>query len=572
MAWSWSTSSPRRRLLVAILVGAGLVMASTALAARLRSGAEPARDLPGQAQDFRFAAPGSGVVSRLSVYLDRANTAASVELGIYSGSRSSAGARLARCAIHAPRPAAWNRCSIRKVRVQKGATFWLAVIHPRGSNGTLRYRTTGGSGASYVSLSPALESLPRSWRNGPNRSPRHASILADAPETVAGAHHSVTPRSGLIPSPWCDVSVSGLPALDATVESPANDGKTICVTSGGNSGSPQQWSVRHATMTRVLAVPADGSVSIPGITFAGASNITVEGFHITGGSSLLNSASHIRLVRNVMRDMSSDVLDIHEAASDIWFVGNVVHNIRYTGEAFTGYGIQTFDGPTNGLHVDYNTFDMGGNSADGLQLGDVHDFEILGNVIKHVGWAGTSGTDPHADAIMLWEGASHGLVKDNRITDSTGTLWSGSTSDVRVENNLIARMHGWCFYGGPTGSSHEGLVRYTWVRNTIEDCGNDWDGGGPGGSYGLLSYGPAVAGRSNTFSRNLLTSLSTESASTAAGGHDLVANGDRPGATDRAFTPRFADRVDYRPTNLPAGYKDVGYRAAPAGHAAAGGG
>jgi hypothetical protein len=30
------------------------------------------------------------------------------------------------------------------------------------------------------------------------------------------------------------------------------------------------------------------------------------------------------------------------------------------------------------------------------------------------------------------------------------------------------------------------------------------------------------------------------------------------------FTPRFADRVDYRPTNLPAGYEGVGYRAAPA--------
>ena len=32
---------------------------------------------------------------------------------------------------------------------------------------------------------------------------------------------------------------------------------------------------------------------------------------------------------------------------------------------------------------------------------------------------------------------------------------------------------------------------------------------------------------------------------------------------------QFADLIDYRPTNLPAGYENVGYRYAPAGHTAA---
>jgi hypothetical protein len=365
----------------------------------------------------------------------------------------------------------------------------------------------------------------------------------------------------------CDLEVSSRDALTSAVQSTANSGKTICAQPGSYGGGSFVWTVDQPAMTRVVADPADGSISLPGSTFRGASNLTIEGFNVTSGSSVESNASHIRLVNNRFHDMSADVLDFHEGNADIWFVGNLVQNIRYTGGAFTGYGLQTFGGPTNGLHVNYNTFDMGGNSGDALQLGDVHDFEIVGNVIKNVTWAGAGGSDPHADAIMLWSGASRGLVKDNRITDSNDTLWSGSTTDVRMENNLIVRMKGLCHDGGTTGTSNAGLVRYQWVRNTIYDCGSFWNGGGAGGGYGLLSDGPASG---NTLDRNLLTSLDVDTtAQFTSSNHNLIKNGARPGSTDQAFTPQFADTVDYKPTNLPAGYEDVGYRAAPAGYEAA---
>jgi hypothetical protein len=141
---------------------------------------------------------------------------------------------------------------------------------------------------------------------------------------------------------------------------------------------------------------------------------------------------------------------------------------------------------------------------------------------------------------------------------------------VRLENNLIVRMKGLCHDGGPTGTSSAGLVRYTWVRNTIYDCGSFWNGGGFGGGYGLGAKGPATAGASNTLSRNLLTSLDVATATQfASSDHNLIKSGSRPGSTDLLFTPQFADQIDYRPTNLPAGYEDVGYRPAPAGHTAA---
>ena len=365
----------------------------------------------------------------------------------------------------------------------------------------------------------------------------------------------------------CDVEVNTKTALTSAVQSTANSGKTICVDPGSYGTSQLVWTVDQPAMTRVLANPADGSVSIPGSVFRGASNLTIEGFNVTTGSSVEQNASHIKLLNNRFHDMSDDVLDFHEGNSDIWFVGNLVQNIRYTGGAFTGYGLQTFGGPTNGLHVNYNTLDMGGNSGDAMQLGDVHDFEIIGNVIKNVTWNGAGGSDPHADAIMLWAGASRGLVKDNRITDSNDTLWSGSTTDVRMENNLIVRMKGLCHDGGTTGTSNAGLVRYSWVRNTIYDCGSFWNGGGPGGGYGLLSDGPASG---NTMDRNLFTSVDVDtSGQFVSSDHNLIKNGSRPSSTDKAFSPTFADTVDYRPTNLPAGYEDVGYRSAPAGYQAA---
>ena len=43
-----------------------------------------------------------------------------------------------------------------------------------------------------------------------------------------------------------------------------------------------------------------------------------------------------------------------------------------------------------------------------------------------------------------------------------------------------------------------------------------------------------------------------------------------PGASNLSgFSPVWANRTDWQPTNLPAGYGDVGYKVAPAGYTAA---
>ena len=173
-------------------------------------------------------------------------------------------------------------------------------------------------------------------------------------------------------------------------------------------------------------------------------------------------------------------------------------------------------------------------------------------------------------AIRLFSRRTSLVEPDHKVVDESVIRLSLTSPREAPSQSMIARMRGFCHDGGPTGSSSEGLVRYTWVRNTIYDCGSVWNSGGFGGNYGLLSRGPASAGASNTLSRNLLTSLDLGTSSQfASSDHNLIKNGDRPGTTDRRFKPRFADHVDYRPTNLPPGYENVGYRRAPAGHTAA---
>jgi hypothetical protein len=164
---------------------------------------------------------------------------------------------------------------------------------------------------------------------------------------------------------------------------------------------------------------------------------------------------------------------------------------------------------------------------------------------------------------MLWAGSRGFLIRDNRFEDGHGLLMSGSTSDVRIENNLIVRMKNWCHNGGPTGSSSAGLVRYTWVHNTMYDCGSYWNSGGAGGFYGFGSLGPATAGASNRLRGNVLTSLDVETAGQfAAADYNVVIHGPRLGRHDVRARPRFRDRRDYVPTNLPF---RAGYRPAPVG-------
>src|SRR5689334_19410660 len=91
----------------------------------------------GAAQAYRFTAQASGAVDRLNVYLDGMSTATQVTVGLYDGSASSASTRRATCVISKPVRKAWNRCSIPASQVTAGAMYWLALLQPAASTGSI---------------------------------------------------------------------------------------------------------------------------------------------------------------------------------------------------------------------------------------------------------------------------------------------------------------------------------------------------------------------------------------------------------------------------------------------------
>jgi hypothetical protein len=364
----------------------------------------------------------------------------------------------------------------------------------------------------------------------------------------------------------CDVSVSTASALDSAVGSTANSGKTICVTA--STGGSHTWTADQNATTTVIAQPNDMTVDMGQITFSGAKNITVTGFEFTGGAFAVNCCSattSVHMDGNYIHGFSGDGLDLYSQAAmtDVQFTHSRVECLTGDGNGGNGYGIRTYGGPYTAPKFNYNTIKGCGNTGDGMEIGSLENFEVIGNVITGMGGP----ANQHADGIMIWAGSRNGVIKDNRILDGPGTLISPDGSDLLIENNLIARHtfstgSDQCIDATPNGTSGSIVAtRWTMRRNTVWTCGNG----------GLNMTGPLTSGHgSNVLDRNLFTDVRcATSAIFTSADHNLTGGGcSLSGTNNTNFSPSFANTVDYLPTNLPAGYEAVGYRSAPAGYLA----
>jgi mannan endo-1,4-beta-mannosidase len=195
---------------ITVLALAQAALTSTAVAAGGQVGTkivypDPATSAAGSAQAFPSTSTASGEVDRLNLYLDGSNTAGRVEIGLYSGTSSRAGRLRGRCVVTSPTPDAWNRCTFPAYTIRESGRYWLALLHPAGYSGTLKYREGFVSGAStFTSRSSGLSSLPPSWTNGANRENYRPSVYADLavtqppPPPAQCADGSDNDRDGLV--------------------------------------------------------------------------------------------------------------------------------------------------------------------------------------------------------------------------------------------------------------------------------------------------------------------------------------------------------------------------------------
>jgi hypothetical protein len=166
---------------LALALAALSIGAPSAVAAPLGTDSvQSSRDTntPGNVEAFRAIAGSTATVTKLHVYLDAANSARTVQTGIYNGS-TKPGTKLAGCTISTP-VVGWNVCSLPSgVAVSRGTTYWLAVLQPRSAAGTLRFRVKSTGGASYASSTSSFTALPSSFKPGTKYPSSPVSVFAD---------------------------------------------------------------------------------------------------------------------------------------------------------------------------------------------------------------------------------------------------------------------------------------------------------------------------------------------------------------------------------------------------------
>ena len=133
----------------------------------------------GRAEAFQATATATGTAVSVSVYIDLLNTAQKLVAGIYANNAGHPGALLGQGTISGLFPASFNTVVVPGVALTAGTPYWITILQPAGTSGTLRFRDHAGhehasDPPSEHSLQSNLTTLPSSWQRGtvfPHRGP-----------------------------------------------------------------------------------------------------------------------------------------------------------------------------------------------------------------------------------------------------------------------------------------------------------------------------------------------------------------------------------------------------------------
>jgi RHS repeat-associated protein len=124
----------------------------------------------GIADAYEYTASASGSANLAYVYVDQANQASQIQVGLYSNTTVAGtdhpGTLLTSATISSPTANAWNSVTLPAASVTAGQSYWIAVLAPSGS-GTLYDQLQSGPNTTESSSSNSLSSLPSAWSSGP---------------------------------------------------------------------------------------------------------------------------------------------------------------------------------------------------------------------------------------------------------------------------------------------------------------------------------------------------------------------------------------------------------------------
>lgn len=389
---------------------------------------------PGKAQDYRATASATSAVDRLNIYLDGSNTAATVELGLYTSNSggSSATARLGRCVITGipTNTPGWQACTITSVNIVSGTRYWVAVLHPSGASGNLQYRnkspSTGGS--TFTSSNLTLPSLPTSWTNGTNWGAQMASIYADLAQIP-----TPTPTPTATPTPTVTPTPTPPPGCPSTVANTADGPDAF----GGCFPGPQSTGVPAGTTLTNYTGPCTITVAN---TVIDSKTVNCDLVIATAGVQISNSQINGNVwIDDPTPNYSFTITDSTVDAGPV----DAVHNDgkRALGKShFTAIRVETVRG-IGGAWCEYDC--------------TIRDSWIHGQDKDEGGAA-------HESGIRQGSGSAQNVVHNTIICDAPDVAPdAGCSADITgygdfatIQNNLLERnlllatTGGTCAYGG----------------------------------------------------------------------------------------------------------------------------
>jgi hypothetical protein len=191
------TTGAAAGLAACLLLSASAQAATTRVAGTDVVGTNVSGASPGRAEVYKVSATTTGDTTSISVHLDASSTASALEVGVYSDEDGQASTLLTSGRINAP-VAGWNEVAVTATRLEAGESYWIAILNPLDSTGTLRWtdRAGGSGGGEQTSGSAILTTLPDEWIAGTNFSdgPLSAYVTGEEP-APAGPTLGVTPSA-----------------------------------------------------------------------------------------------------------------------------------------------------------------------------------------------------------------------------------------------------------------------------------------------------------------------------------------------------------------------------------------
>jgi plastocyanin len=226
----------------------------------------------GLAEAFLYTATTTGSSSAANVYIDAANGATKVIVGVYTNTASNTpGTLLGQGSLTPVKAGAWNQAPLSGVSILAAQKYWIALLSPTGS-GTMYIRDKAAGSASQNSSQANLATLPATWSAGQSWSNSAASVyLTGSTDTQAPVVSLTAPAAG---------TISGPVSVTATATDNIGITSVQFTLDGANLGSPIAVAPYTYTWDTTAATNANHTLGAIAVDTAGNSG-TAAGVAVT---------------------------------------------------------------------------------------------------------------------------------------------------------------------------------------------------------------------------------------------------------------------------------------------------